>query len=383
MTQPQYGYPPQGDPYQGQYQQAPFPQNGPPPAQYAPAPQYYQAPPPGYGPPQGQYAPQQPPPPLVNASLDDFYNQPSSGGGPGLKFEQLGTRYLLKVSRTVTSGDVTQQTDKFQKPQTFNDGRPKLVLKVPTLVLSGGDPRNHPDGTGVLYVKGQMRDELVRAMTEAGSQSAVPEHDALIDVLYANGRAIPGLDTKQKIYQIRYYLPGTDPAAILNGFTGYGDPYAAQTIQRIEQQLQPTPGQPANYQLQQNPYQQPAQGQPQYAPAPQAPAPYAGQPVAQQAYQAPQQAAQPQYQQAPINQVPAAVQPAAQNYQLPNGQAAMQQAVNQFPQQVPGPQGPAPSNPVAQQPVQPQLPLPTPGQMTPEQQALLGRITNQPQQQQG
>lgn len=364
MTQQQYGYPPQGDPYQGQYQQAPPPQYGPPPGQYAPAPQYYQAPPPGYGPPQGQYGAQQaPPPPLVNASLDDFYNQPSSGGGPGLKFEQPGTRYLLRVSRAVTSGDVSQQTDKFQQPQTFRDGRPKLVMKVPALVLSGGDPRNHPDGTGVLYVKGQMRDELVRAMSEAGSQSAAPEHDALIDVLYANGRAIPGLETKQKIYQIRYYLPGTDPAAVLAGF--------APSVQQSAPQY-PQPGQPANYQLQQNPYQQPAQVNPnqgtapvqyapqpgqyqqtpqgygtpqqdQYAPAPQAQAAYAGQPVAQQAYQAPQQAAQPQY-------------PQGQTAPLPQGQG-----------------------PAQQQPVQPQLPLP--GQMSDEQRALLGRITNQPQQQ--
>jgi len=158
-----------------------------------------QYPPQQFAPPQPQYAPQQfapgyppaqmapPQQPLAQGSIDDFYSQPSTGGGKSLSFPngQFGTRYIGIVTRPITSGDIQQQTNTQGVPQTFKDGRPKFVMKVP---LQMQPSQTHPDGLAQWYVKGQARDELVRAMTEAGAPAGPPEAGAIIDVTYVSDR---------------------------------------------------------------------------------------------------------------------------------------------------------------------------------------------------
>jgi hypothetical protein len=209
-TQPQMpGYPPA--PEQPQFPQAPQPQYAP--AQgYAPAPGY-PAPPQHYGPPQGypqQYGqPPQPAPQLASGSLDAFYQQPSSGGGAALKFE-VGTRYVGVVSRPITNADIQQQTQRGSGlPAFFRDGRPKFVMKVPLQLQPTPD---RPDGLGQWYVSGAGRDELVRAMAEAGAPEGPPEAGAVIDVTCTGTRQITGMSPAW-VYTVRYQRPnGGQPA---------------------------------------------------------------------------------------------------------------------------------------------------------------------------
>lgn len=277
-------------PYAPQYPQQPYPPQAPayPPQQYA-----------GYppAPPQG-YAPAPPPQPLATGTIDDFYNQPSSGGGAALKFPVIGTRYVGIVTRPVGSGDVIQQTNTQGVPQFYKDGRPKFVMKVP---LQMQPTAEFPDGLAQWYVKGQARDELVRAMAEAHAPEGPPEAGAVLDITFSSTRSAGVGMNDAKLFTVRYTRPqGAAPA-----------PAAPSPVAGTEQ---PPPA----------PAQQPV---PQYAPPP-APATYAPAPDQQQI---PQQ----QYAQAPVEQAPQSAAP------LPPG--------------VPAPRPPA--------------------DMSPEQQALLARLT--------
>ena len=183
-------------PYPQQYPPAPAPQGYPAQPGYPQAPpmgqpQQYQQPqiqqpyaPPGYGAPQGypqQGAPQAPPVELAQGSIDDFYNQPSVGGGPSLSWsfkdgsqKQVGTTYVGVVARDISNADIQQETDiRSGQPKTYRDGRPKFVMKV---ALKGVQSNvqapapEFPDGEATWYVKGQGRDELTRAMAEAAKE---------------------------------------------------------------------------------------------------------------------------------------------------------------------------------------------------------------------
>lgn len=167
MTYPQYppppGFPASVQPGYPQQVPSPFPQGG------------YANPQPGYP---GQGFPQQPPAqPLPQGTLADFYGQPSSAGAPAIswKDQPIGYGVAFVVERDVTSADVKAQTDPGTgQLRTYRDGRPKYQLAVPILVAP--DPV-HPEGRATLYVGGQMRDELSRAMAEAG---AVPSEGGVI-----------------------------------------------------------------------------------------------------------------------------------------------------------------------------------------------------------
>lgn len=316
MTQqpypPQQGYPPQYP----QAPQQPYAQPGYPPQQgYPPqAPQQPYAQP-GYPPQQGygQPAPQQPAVPLAQGSLDQFYSQPSAGGGPSIgwmdRLQQqrpVGTTWFGVVARDVLGTDVQQQTDiKTQQPLFYRDGRPKFAMKVPLKQVMLRDPQGNflatdlPEDEGTWYVKGQGRDELNRAMAEAGITPAPgelgvsPKAGAVISITLVNRRPTGGGMHPANVVQVAY---------------------------------------------------QPAEGSQTAAPAP-APQSVQEQPPAQ-AYAPP--AAPPQ-----------------QGYAPP---AAPPQQQQQYP-----PQGYAPQ---AQQPPQ-GAPTPPPA-MSPEQAALLAKITGQP-----
>ena len=164
MTQPPYypqqpyGQPPMQQPQYPQYQQ---------PMQQPAYPQYPQQV--GGWPqmPQGQQVPQVP---LAEGTLDDFFDQPSAGGGPAVSWKDKANGYTVAgiVARAIGKGDVQQQTDpQTKQPKFFRDGRPQFVMKVPLRVQPS---QEFPEGEAQLYVRGQLRDELVRAMTEARSR---------------------------------------------------------------------------------------------------------------------------------------------------------------------------------------------------------------------
>jgi hypothetical protein len=178
------GYPPQQPPQQPYY---------PPPQQGMGQQAYY--------PPQG--AP--PAPPTAQGTLDGFFGEPSAAGGPALKFKDkaIGTTYTGIVARRLGNGDVRQQTDPSGRPLTYRDGRPKFVMVVPLFIP--GNPE-FPEGRGSWWVKGQARDELVRAMHEAGAPEGPPEEGAGVKVTLVGHRPIPGLNP-QYLYEVRYIRP--------------------------------------------------------------------------------------------------------------------------------------------------------------------------------
>lgn len=156
----------------------------------------------GYGhqlPPQA--APVTPP---ASGSLDDFFSQPSVGGGPALKFE-VNTTHVGLVARPVTNADIRQQTiPGSNAPATYRDGRPKWVMVVPLVVQQSPA---YPEGQAQWYVAGGARDELVRAMAEAGAPAGPPEAGALISITCTGTRSSgPGMNPA-KVYKIVYQRP--------------------------------------------------------------------------------------------------------------------------------------------------------------------------------
>lgn len=285
-TAAQPGYPAQPvNPYPAaQYPQAPAPAPYPvPPAGY-PVPVAY--PPAGYAPAPG-YPMAPPVQPSAPGSLDSFYGQPSTSGGPSWKFQgkPFGTTYVGVVERPVVDSDVRQATNNQNVPQFYRDGRPKFIMVVPMLVPVSAE---FPEGKAGWWVKGQARDELVRAMTEAGCPAGMsPEAGAVIQITYTGQRSIPNMNPAHQ-FAIVYTRPtGAAPQAIVAQIAAhYGAPQYAP-------QPQYAPMGSAGY----APPQQPQQ----YAAAPAQPQQYVPQapPASVPPAYAPQGAPQPQYAQAP------------------------------------------------------------------------------------
>lgn len=242
----QYPAPPAAPPYPQQ------PQGYPAQQPYAPpAPSYPQQPayPQGY--PQPQYAPPAPQPPaqpLPTGTLDTFYQQPSSSGGPSFKFidanrqPQIGKHYEGFVARPVTDADVRPQTDQSGNVQTYRDGRPKFVLVVPMQVQPS---QEFPEGQAGWWVKGQARDELARAMAEAGAPAGAPEAGAFIRVTLVGIRPIPNRNPAYQ-YRVDYVRPnGGAPAPQPAAQPVPAPPPAAQQMAPV---MSTATGQPVMYQ---------------------------------------------------------------------------------------------------------------------------------------
>lgn len=404
MTQPQYGYPPQQgygqpDPYAQQY-----PQQPPAPYYQAPAPgqpQSYQmqpAPPvyPGqYGPPPGAPnpgygVPQQPPVPQgAKGTLDDFYGQPSQGSGKGISWKGKpdGYVYVGVVAKTPVDGDVFQDSDPQTKQlKTWRDGSPKMVLPVQLRLhpMDYAQQQEYPDQDARLFLRGNMRDEVTRAMQEAGA-TGVPQQGALMIITLTHRK--PGNNIATNMYAVQYHPAGTWEQ-MFSQYTYLLQPPAPQAQQQIQQAPVQYGGAP-----QQAPYQQQAPAQ--YA------APAQAYPNTQQ-YAAPGSMSQgaPQYggpaydpnqygqasanggahqqpyapnPQAPVNQGPAPSQPAApqpnpQGGYVPQGPAAQVNGQQQLPL-------PGVSQPQAPQAGPQGQPGVTPSQLDPAQQQLLARIS--------
>lgn len=299
MTQQPMGYPAQPGYPQQQYPQQPIQQG------YPAQPGYPQQPQQGYPQqyaqqPMGQMAPPAPPP-AQSGTLDDFYNQAVAAGGPGIswKDKQIGTTYVGTIGATCT---VQQDTDYTTKMPMFQrDGvTPKWVMLIPlTQVQSNfatfnGAPE-FPDGEVVYYARGKDKEELNRAMAEAGCSGA-PQPGATFQVTLAQ-RKPNRQGNPTNVVQIRYTPP--------NGQAHQAAPQQAPVaeapapVQQVQQPQAPAPqpmapqvpqqyAPPAQQPVQQEqppqwaqgaqqlnpgiPQPQLAQGQPQAAPAPQPPA---------------------------------------------------------------------------------------------------------------
>ena len=228
MSYPQQQYPPQ---FQPQYPQAPQQQQA-----YPGYPQGYVQQPPQY---------QQPPArPAVNGSLDDFWNQPNVAGGPSLSFKDrpIGTRFDFIVERAIVDSDVQQQTNLTDgSPAFYRDGRPKFVMKVPALLASGPTPE-FPEGKGTWYCSGQAREELRRAMAEAGAPEGAPEAGAAISVTLVARKPSrqPGFNPSNQV-QVVYRRPPGAPAVE----TPSPAPEAQQAPAATPEQVPAQPQQPA------------------------------------------------------------------------------------------------------------------------------------------
>lgn len=226
------GYPDQG--YQGQQQgygqqQDPGYQNqgqqgyGPAQPGYGPGPGYgqqqgygqnyqqggYQGQ--GYGPPQGQgYGQPQGGPPQPKGTLGAFFSQPAaSGASLGKFFTNPGQSIEGVVARPLTHADVRPQTNmQTGQIQTFKDGSVKWHMIVPLLVQQS---QLFPEGKAAWYVKGQAKDELARAMLEAGvppdeDGNLVPEAGAWVRIAFTGYRQVPGMNAAKQ-YEVIYRRP--------------------------------------------------------------------------------------------------------------------------------------------------------------------------------
>lgn len=289
MTQQPYAQPvPQQvqQPYPGQPQQYVQPAQQPYapqfPAQQAYPPQQMQQP---YGqvPHVGQQVPQQP---LAQGSLDDFFNQPGASTGPAISWSSngqqkpIGTSYVGIVARDVTQADIQQETDpNTNAPKFFKDGRPKFVMKVP---LKLQPSQEFPEGEATYYVRGQSRDELVRAMTEAGASSNVPRGGDALQITLVQRRP-SRMGNPANIVQITYTVGAQH---------GGGQAPVQQQAQPVQQPAVQPAVQPVVQPAVQQQVQQPAQQVQPHAEAP-SPAPEAAyQPVQQQGPQQVQQSVQ-------------------------------------------------------------------------------------------
>jgi len=348
MSQP---YPPQP----GQQYQPQQPQYGQPPQGYGQyPPQGYGQPQPGYGQPQQGYG--QPPPPQqepvqwANGTIADFYNQPSAGGGGGLKFPQIGSAHVVIVNRALVDGDTEQQSEMNDrnKPAFDRKGQPKLVLRIPVNVAVSPD---NPDGVAKWYLQGPAREDLARAMALVGAPVGPPEPGCAVYIAKTGTRKAGNFTANT--WDIRYWRPN-EAVAIAQQ---YGIAYpqlsaegqaatlaAEQVAAQPQAQTPPPPVQQASQQM-----QPPVDNAQQQQYVQQAP------PVQQ-------------YQQPPVNQAPPV------NYQ-------------QAPAQAPPVNQPAPPPPAvqAQAPQAQGAPPPPPppasvDQLPPEKQALYGQLTGAPQQ---
>jgi hypothetical protein len=328
-TMTQQPYPPQQYPQPGYPQQYPAQQPQGYPAQpqqpYAPAP-YPQGQQPYPGAPQGYpgQAPAPAAPPAQAGSIDDYYSQPVAAGGPGISWKDkpIGTTYVGVIASAPSvqqDSDYTTKLPKFQR-----DGvTPQWVMLIPlervqsNYATPNGQPE-HPTGEVVFYARGKDKEELNRAMAEAGCSGA-PQVGATFQVTLVE-RKPQRQGNPKNVVRIGYTPPNGQPhqaAPQASAAPVQQEAVAAPPAPAPQAAPAPAPQPTAPQQFQQPPVQYAApQAQPQVqqlgTQPMQAPLP-AGVPQAAPAQAAPAQAAPAQAAPAPAPQPPAGMTPEAQN----------------------------------------------------------------------
>jgi hypothetical protein len=379
MTYPaQPPYPPQGQPQPGY---APAPGYAPQP-QYAPQPPAFQQP--QYAPQQPQfqqpqYAPAAPAPAPVRASLDEFSDQPTGGGGGAVtkffKGRPQGSWLQLRVTRDLNSSDITQQQNdgvlQFFKTNGVPDPtKPKLVMIIKTEVLASSDPQGasvaFPDGAAAVWLKGLTKDALVASIGAAG----LPDPDTIfrkgkiggsIITMISAGEKPPNnpMFSATKLYNFQYQPGGNEMSAFQEAPAAqYREGGATAPVQQLPPTQVAPPAAAPTATPPAAPPQPPAMdpGPAQYAPPPTAPAPmqqeYAPPPT--QLPPPPPPQGQPEY--APQGYAPA---PSAAAPPLPPAPAGGVPATPSYAPQPPAPPAP-PQAPQGYAPQPPAPPAPSP-----------------------
>lgn len=142
--------------------------------------------------------------PAATGNVSDFFGQPSASTAPALtwKGQPIGTNYTGVISGACR---VQQQTDPSEgKPKYWRDGSPRWVMLIP---MSLPVSERFPDGEGTYWCQGADRDELVRAMTEAGvPQGTAPEIGAGLSITYTRDKQ-NSMGNPTKIKTIQYVRP--------------------------------------------------------------------------------------------------------------------------------------------------------------------------------
>lgn len=214
------------------------------PPQQVPSTPYPQQQFPYPAPAQPQQAPATPAP--VSGTLSDFYSQPASGGGKAISWKDKPTGYTVAgiIARPITDADIRQTTNPQGVPQFYKDGRPKLEMVVPLKVQAS---QEFPEGEVRWFVRGQARDELTRAMAEAGASGA-PEAGAAVSITLTGRRPTgPGMNPANQ-FAIRYQRPQDASSA--------SQQPVEQDAQPAVRQQQPTPAQPSEQSIMPQPSQQ-------------------------------------------------------------------------------------------------------------------------------
>jgi hypothetical protein len=151
-----------------------------------------------------------PPAPVVLptiASMDEFFNQKTGGGGKGWTFKDKpnGTSYWGIVEREVGKGDIEAVTNPTNgQVQSRKDGSVKWQMKVPMLMVP---IPNHDDGHGQAYIKGDSQAKLTAAMRAVGAPDGPPEPGAFLQITKIGERPIKGF-SPQYLYEVVYRRPG-------------------------------------------------------------------------------------------------------------------------------------------------------------------------------
>lgn len=174
----------------------------------------------------------------ARGTLEDFFNQPSGGGGPSVtsKFfnkRPQGSWLQFTVLSDVTHADVLHQKTPQGQLQYFKKNgqddltRPKLVLVVKVNVTGSSDGTHtteFPDGSASLWLKkGPVTDNLIRAMAAAGDPSGYPKGGAQMVMQSAGEQASRTVGySATKLYDFKYAAPAsgvdpTPPALAVNG----------------------------------------------------------------------------------------------------------------------------------------------------------------------
>ena len=164
-----------------------------------------------------------PPQIAARGTLEDFFNQPSGGGGPSVtsKFfneRPQGSWLQLTVLADVTHADVQHQKTPqgvlqyFKKNGQDDLTRPKLVLVVKVQVTGSSDGTHttaFPDGIASLWLKkGPVTDNLVRAMAAAGDPSGYPKGGAQMVMISAGSQPSRTVGySATKLYDFQYACP--------------------------------------------------------------------------------------------------------------------------------------------------------------------------------
>ncbi len=205
--QPAYGQPPMAPPGYPPAQPPYYPPQAPPVQQFAPQVPGY---PPQYG------TPAAPEPVLARGTLEDYLDQPSSGGGVAItKFfgvRPQGARLQLRVTRDLTNADVRQQTDINNIPATYKStGKPKWVLILPVEVLwssDGSHPTIFTEGVASIWLKGATSDAFKAAMAAAGISDP--------DKALARGKLAGVVLLMESAGEKPPWKPGMSPAKLYN-----------------------------------------------------------------------------------------------------------------------------------------------------------------------